>query len=142
MVWSNRRFADPWAEMDQLRRQMSHLFATMDRGLMQEEENPRVNVWKNDHEVVVRAEVPGMSKEDLDITVFRGTLTLRGSRRETPVEGETEHRRERWRGSFVRSIGLPYRVDADDVSATYEDGIVEVRMPRAQDEKPRQIEVS
>ncbi len=144
MTGSNRWQWEPWRELDRVFRHLEDAF----EGFVPPEgagETPRVNVWKNDGGVIVRAEVPGISKEDLDITVLKNTLTLRGKRPEAQgdaKEGTTFHRRERGKRGFVRSIALPYPIDSAGVIAKYENGVLEVTLPRAEAEKPRTVVVS
>lgn len=135
------RLWDPLREAERLQEEMNRLF----RGTRQawaEMEYPAVSVWVNEDEVVVAAEVPGLSASDLDISVAEQTLTLRGSRRPEPVkEGETYHRQERAVGKFVRSIQLPFRLDANRVNARLSKGVLWATLPRLESDKPRRIAV-
>ena len=93
--------------------------------------------------VIAVAELPGMRKEDIEISLHDGTLTISGERkRESSGNGEKAERSERYIGMFRRSIALPTRVDANKVSATYRDGILTVTLPKAEEVKPKQIQVS
>jgi HSP20 family protein len=83
-----------------------------------------------------------MRKEDIDISLHDGTLTISGERKRDNNNGETAQRTERYVGTFRRSIALPTRVDANKVSATYQDGILKVTLPKAEEAKPKQIQVS
>jgi len=91
---------------------------------------------------VAVVELPGMRKEDPDISLHDGTLTISGERKRESNNGETAQRTERYVGTFRRSTTLPARVDASKVSATYEDGILKVTLPKAEEAKPKQIQVS
>ena len=105
-------------------------------------EYPAVNLWTGNEDIVVSAEIPGMESTDLDITVHENTLTLRGSRKIDKLQkGETYHRQERGNGSFVRSVQLPFAVEADKVEAKLEKGILSLTLPRAESEKPKKIEI-
>jgi HSP20 family protein len=105
-------------------------------------EYPPVNVWANEDETVVQAELPGLAPEDIEISVVQNALTLRGSRKpEELKQGESVHRRERWTGSFVRTVELPFEVDSNGVQAEYRNGVLSVRLPRAAEHKPRKITV-
>lgn len=105
-------------------------------------EYPPVNVWANEEETVVQAELPGMAPEDIEISVVQNALTVRGTRRpEDLKQGESVHRRERWTGTFVRTVELPFEVDSDGVQAQYRNGLLAVRLPRAAENKPRKIAV-
>jgi HSP20 family protein len=87
-------------------------------------------------------ELPGMRKEDIDISLRDGTLTISGERKHESTNGEMAQRTERYVGTFRRSIALPTRVDASKVSAIYQDGILKVTLPKAEEAKPKQIQVS
>jgi HSP20 family protein len=104
---------------------------------------PPVDIYENDrHEIVIKAEMPGLKKEEIDVRVENNTLTLRGERRkESEVKDEQYHRVERIFGSFSRSFSLPSTVDAGHVSADYRDGVLTVILPTREEAKPRQIEV-
>jgi HSP20 family protein len=83
-----------------------------------------------------------MRKEDIDISLHDGTLTISGERKRESTDGDNAERTERYIGTFRRSIALPTRVDASKVSATYRDGILTVKLPKAEEVKPKQIQVS
>lgn len=104
---------------------------------------PPVDIFENDkHEIVMRAEMPGLKREDIELRVENNTLTLRGERkRETEVKDEQYHRIERAYGAFSRSFSLPATVDAGNVSAEYKDGVLTVTLPTREEAKPRQIPV-
>ena len=89
------------------------------------------------------AELPGIDPKALEITVKNNTVTIRGSREvEEPGEGRTALRRERGEGTFVRSFSLPFRLDADKVSAQYQKGVLQVMLPRSEADKPKKISVN
>lgn len=104
---------------------------------------PPVDIFQNgDKEIVLKAEVPDMSREDIDITVENGTLTIKGEKKITSdVKEEQFHRIERRYGSFSRSFSLPRTVDTTKVGADYKNGVLTVRLPLREDAKPRQIKV-
>ena len=103
---------------------------------------PPVDIFeKNDH-LVIRAEIPGVQKEDMDVRIENGVLTLQGDRRQdTEVREENAHRLERVYGMFTRTFSLPTTVDAAKVTATYKDGILEVSVPKVETAKPKQVEI-
>ncbi|MBN1557025.1 MAG: Hsp20/alpha crystallin family protein [Lentisphaerae bacterium] len=101
---------------------------------------PPLNVWSSNDGVVIDAELPGTDTKDVDISVTGSELTLRGRLGdETPREGETVHRRERATGEFVRTLQLPFRANAADVTAAYKNGILRITVPRAEEDKPHKI---
>ena len=105
--------------------------------------SPALDLYQSNDNVVAVVELPGMRKEDIEISLHDGTLTISGERkRETSSNGENAERTERYIGRFRRSIALPTRVDAGKVSATYRDGILTVTLPKAEEVKPKQIQVS
>ncbi len=104
---------------------------------------PTVDVTETKDEVVVRAEVPGMQKEDISITLQDGVLTLRGEKKQEKMEKDAAfHRVERSYGSFVRSFALPTLVQADKVRADYKDGVLTITLPVREEAKPKEITIS
>jgi HSP20 family protein len=103
---------------------------------------PRVNVSETEDALVVECEVPGLSKDDLDISIESGILTVRGEiKRDEDRKPESYHRRERGAGPFERSIELPAKVDVEKVSAKLTDGILTIELPKHPESKPKTIEV-
>jgi len=104
---------------------------------------PPVDVYSNgDHEIVLKAELPDMTREAIDITVEDDTLTIKGEKKfAEDVKDEQFHRIERRYGSFSRSFSLPQTVDATKVTAEYKNGVLTVRLPLREEAKPRQIKV-
>ena len=104
---------------------------------------PAVDLYENKDNLVVTAELPGMKKEDIDISLHEDALTIAGERKEEKKYGEDETQRaERFYGRFQRTISLPKQVDVNAIKANYKDGILTVTLPKAPEAKPRQIEVS
>jgi HSP20 family protein len=104
--------------------------------------SPALDLYESNDNVVAVVELPGMRKEDIDISLHDGTLTISGERKRETTGGEKAQRTERYVGMFRRSIALPTRVDANKVTATYQDGILKVTLPKAEEAKPKQIQVS
>jgi len=103
---------------------------------------PALDLYQNNDNVVAVVELPGMRKEDIDISLHDGMLTIAGERQSSSSEGENAERTERFSGKFRRSITLPSRVDADKVSASYKDGVLTVTLPKAEEAKPKKVEVT
>ena len=103
---------------------------------------PPVDIFQNgDHEVVLKAELPDMTREEIDITLENGTLTIKGEKK-MPTEREDQfHRIERRYGAFSRAFSIPQTVDTAKVTADYRNGILTVRLPLREEAKPRQIKV-
>ncbi len=130
-VWS------PWREMERLQQDVNRLLSRESAPTF-----PAVNIWASDQDVIVTAEVPGVDPANLDITVAENILRLTGSRKPEELKpGEVSHRRERASGEFTRSFRLPYAVDSGKVEASCEKGILKVRLPRAEEDKPRKIAI-
>lgn len=101
-----------------------------------------VDMYETDEDVVVKASVPGMDPENLDIRVTGDTLTMRGeSRAEEEVEEDNYIYRERRYGAFSRSVTIPTSVEADKAEAQFEDGVLTLRLPKAEEVKPKAIKV-
>ena len=136
---SRSRFFDTLREMERLQGRFNQLFSSPYRSSM---EFPPINVWTNEDAAYITAEIPGIDAADIEISVVNDTITLRGSRQAEEVkEGESLHRRERGFGQFARTIQLPFKVEADKVEAINKKGILCINLPRAEQDKPRKIEV-
>lgn len=133
------------SEMNRLRGEMDRLFGrygASSRRMFSPTEYPAVNIWEDDDNLYLEAELPGMELNDLEIYVNRGNLlTLSGERKDPPYEGGTWHRRERGFGRFTRVIELPNAVDADRVEAHFKHGVLTITLPKEEHAKPRRIEV-
>ena len=103
---------------------------------------PAVDIFEKDHNLVIRAELPGVSKEDIDIGIENGVLTLKGERkRESEVEEGNAYRLERVYGAFTRSFSLPTTVDPSKIQAVYKDGVLEVTVPKLDAAKPKKVQI-
>lgn len=104
--------------------------------------SPAVDVYDKGNEVVIHAEIPGMKKEDIDVRVENNVLTIRGKKeRQEEVKEEGYFRTERAYGTFSRSFSLPTTVDVTKIGAEYRDGVLTLTVPKAEEAKPRQIDV-
>ena len=140
---------DPFREMVSVRTQMDQLVGELQReptGLESNGDRDHIrlalDVSEDDHNYRVKASLPGIDPADLDISFSENTLTIQG---ETEAESVNEnakwHLRERRFGRFMRSITVPAAVNADDISADYEDGVLTLTLPKTEDLKPRRITV-
>lgn len=103
-----------------------------------EEISPSVDIFEEDNDVVVKAELPGMKKDDIEVTLSDDTITISGKKkREEKVEKKNYYRYERSFGSFTRSFRLPMDVQTDKAKATFKDGILEIRIPKTEEAKRR-----
>jgi HSP20 family protein len=141
------RWNDPIREFAQLQDRINRVFNDTyrsDEGLLTSGAwVPPVDIYQNgDHEVVIKAELPDMTRDDIDITIDNGTLTLRGEKKVSDdVKEEQFHRIERRYGTFSRSFSLPQAVDTGKVGAEYKNGVLSIRLPLREEAKPRQIKV-
>ena len=151
MLW--RRASDwpalgrtsPFEELDRLRRQMDWLSGGLSRGSWGEQAAgvfPLMNVTEDKDNYYIRAELPGIKADELEISVAGDTLSIAGERK-LPVEDEKTqyHRREREAGRFSRIVSLPGQIDASKVEARCTDGVLTVTLPKAEAAKPKQIAV-
>lgn len=134
------------ADLDQLRREMDTLFNRFGspaplsaswRGVF-----PAVNLWETADAYVLTAELPGVTSEDIQVSLEGTSLTLQGQRNIDHPEGASVHRAERQGGTFRRAFELPAAVDPDKVEAVHKNGVLLLRLPKTPESKPRQISVS
>ena len=141
---------DPFRELATMQDRINRIFGDAytrryDDDLTQRGEwSPAVDIYENAHqEIVLKAELPGIAREDIDLRVENNTLTLRGERkRDTEVKQEQYHRVERAYGAFSRSFSLPSRIDTEKVRAEFKDGVLAITLPVKAEARPRQIEVA
>lgn len=142
---------DPFRELSTMQDRINRIFGDAytrrydDGDLTQRGEwLPSVDIYENaNHEIVLKAELPGITREDIDLRVENNTLTLRGERkRDTEVKDDQYHRVERSYGAFTRSFSLPTRIDTEKVRAEFKDGVLSITLPVKAEAKPRQIEVA
>lgn len=104
---------------------------------------PPVDIYETDDALVLQAELPGVSKDEVSVEIQNNTLILRGERKhEVEVKEENYHRVERAYGAFQRSFVLPTMVDQEKAQATFKDGILELRLPKLESAKPKRIAIS
>jgi HSP20 family protein len=136
---------DPFTELEHLQRQMDNLFknvAGVERYPRRVGVYPLVNISEDPDHIYVRAELPGVSPEDLDITIKDQQLVLRGERKIPTEEKKVNyHRRERESGFFRRVLRLPAQVDPTKVEAVFKDGVLTITLAKPEEVKPRQISV-
>lgn len=131
--WSTNR------ELTHARDEMGGLFSGFTGAV---HEFPALNVWNNENDATVTAELPGIDAEDLDITVVGDTMTLRGARKPLEMkENESMHRRERVQGAFTRNLTLPFRIDNRNVTARMQRGVLTITLPKAEEDKAKKIPI-
>ena len=143
--WSKWDWRSPFEEIERMRRQMDRLVEGLSGGLMRQPAAgvfPFINVTEDSDNFFVRAELPGIKTDDLDISVTGNSLSISGERKFAPEDENAKyHRREREGGKFSRMFSLPTQVDTDKVEAHCADGILTIVMPKSEAGKPKQIAV-
>ena len=140
---------DPFRDVLTLQNRMNSLFQDFNRG---QGDNdfvataafvPPVDIYEDEHKIVLKLEVPGMKQEDFDIRVENNTLTVRGERKfEKEEKEENFHRIERRYGNFYRAFTVPNTVNTESVAASYDAGVLKVELQKRAEAKPKQIKVS
>ncbi len=136
---------DPFQEMLNLRRTVDRLFDNASP----ERDWPQTSTWglavdmvENKDDFVVKASIPGINPDDLDISYSDETLTIKGEIKEDKeVKEDQYHLRERRIGSFIRSITLPTKIKGEAIEASYQDGVITLRLPKAEEVKPKRIAI-
>jgi HSP20 family protein len=139
----------PVRDMFSFRNRINHIFDDVFYPINRDEVefsmgswNPVVDVYDNDDSIVIKAELPGIDKEGIEIDVKDRVLTLKGERSsESEVKDDNYYRRERSFGKFERAFTLPADVDPDKIKADYKDGVLKIDIPKPEEKKPRQITI-
>jgi HSP20 family protein len=140
---------NPWNEMVSVRDRFSRLFDDSLFPLSGKEEsfglsawNPSVDIYENEDNIVIKAEIPGVSKDDIHVDLKGRVLTLKGERKnENEVKEDRFYRREMTYGRFERSFALPGEVEPEKIKADFKDGVLKVEIPKPEGHKPKQITV-
>ena len=136
---------DPFEELERMRRQMDRLFEGLSGRLLSEPTAgvfPLANVTESGDTYYVRAELPGVKSEDMDISVTGTSLSISGERKIPPEDEKANyHRREREAGKFSRMVNLPGQIDTAKVEARCMDGVLSVILPKSEAAKPKQIRI-
>ena len=135
---------EPFRDIARMQNEMGRLFDGLfeSRGGASEAWVPALDVWETASDVVYAFDLPGLAESEISIEVADDTLTVTGERRrETTEEGDRYFRFERRYGTFSRAVGLPAGVDDSKIAASYKDGVLEVRVPKPEEAKPRRIQL-
>jgi HSP20 family protein len=140
---------DPFRDLAVLQDRMNRMFNDTYGARNQEDHMlsrgtwvPPVDIYEVEGELVLKAELPDIKREDVDVSVENNTLTIRGERKlDNDIKQENFHRVERAYGSFVRTFSLPPTVDTGRIGAEYKNGVLTVKLPMREEAKPRQIDV-
>ncbi|MBX3295979.1 MAG: Hsp20/alpha crystallin family protein [Acidobacteria bacterium] len=139
---------DPFRELRTLNDEMNRLFsavpASVERGeFARGSWSPNVDIYEDENRLFVEAELPGMNRDDFEISVENNVLTLKGERKfEKKTEGDNYHRVERAYGSFTRQFTLPQTITAEGATADFENGVLRVALPKREETKARKIEIN
>jgi len=135
----------PFFDVEKTLNEMDRIFSVVGRPLnlrsVPRGTFPAVNVYEQGSQTVLVAEMPGVRKEDVELTVVGDSVSLQGRREEQPGENEQFYRRERPMGSFARTVTLPAAVNPDKVKAEYHDGVLRITMEKAEEAKSRKVEI-
>jgi HSP20 family protein len=139
---------DPFRDIRTLQDEVNRLFSSNltrffdDEGIGRGAWNPQVDIYENKDQIVLEAELPGMNREDFDLSIENNVLTLRGERKfEKKDDNDNYHRVERSYGSFTRSFTLPQTVSAEGAVAEYKNGVLRVSLPKREEVKARKISI-
>lgn len=139
---------DPFRDLRTLQEEVNRLFSSnLTRGFGEEgigrgAWNPSVDIYENKDQIVLEAELPGMNRDDFELSVENNVITLRGERQfEKKDDSDNYHRVERSYGSFTRSFTLPQTVSADGATAEYRNGVLRVTLPKREETKARRIKI-
>ena len=131
---------DPFVELRRMQTEMSRLSSGFSATAARD--FPPINIWLGENSVVVTAELPGVTRDDLTISLQEDVLTLEGKRQPKVQEDNVSwQRHERAYGTFSRAVQLPFRVDADKVQAHFNNGILEIELERLEADRPKKIEI-
>jgi len=142
--WSSPSTFKPLEELERLRREMDRLFDNVmsQRSWLTPKVYPPINITEDKDAYYIRAELPGVKPEDIEISVEADTVIIGGERKAEDVgTNVTYHRKERETGKFKRAVRLPTQMDPDKVEAKFKNGILTVILPKSEGSKPRQIQV-
>ena len=134
---------DPFRELNRLGRTGAFLDKDWEKTMSTTAWNPSVDIFENDNDVVVKAELPGMDPKDIDVRLENNVLMLKGERRfEKETKEENYHRIEREYGTFTRSFAMPAAINGDKVTAEYKDGVLKIVLPKKEEIKPKPIKIA
>jgi len=148
--WRSREtWLNPFSELEKIQDEMNKLFSfSLSRwpertsGLMEGTWGPAVDIYDSKDNIFVKADIPGMAKEDINVSIHGDTLVIKGEKKqEKEIKEKDFVRAERYYGSFHRAVSLPTEVDANKVSATYKNGVLELILPKKEEAKPKEIKI-
>jgi len=140
---------DPFTDLEKIQTEMNRLFNSSlareggrNAGLLDREWSPAVDILDSKDNILVKADMPGLNKEDIDVVVQGDTLIIKGEKKqEKEIKEKDFVRTERFYGNFQRAIRLPVDVETNKIDATYKNGVLEIVLPKSEKAKPRQIKL-
>ena len=140
---------DPFSEMENLQKQMNQLFDFSlsrnlfgDNTLLSGQWSPAIDVYDSKDNVLVKVDLPGLTKDEIEVSIQDNNLILKGEKRkDTEVKEENYYKTERFYGSFYRTVPLPSAVDQTKVESSYKDGVLTLELPKKEEAKPKQIPI-
>jgi HSP20 family protein len=123
-------------DLTDIQTQMNRLFGPVERVWA-----PPADMHETQNEAVIAVELPGLSEKDIRLSIADDVLTLQGEKQRVEVQDATQYRQERWFGKFERAFSLPFPVETGQVKATFRDGVLTVKLPKAEEVKPKEIKI-
>jgi HSP20 family protein len=134
-------FSRPWSLLDEMEALAGEMWDGWRPYTFEHAFVPYTDIYEEKDGLVMKTELPGVTRKDLDISLSGDRLTIKAEKKEETREDATRHTHERYYGQYFRSVTLPYPVKEDEISATFENGVLEVRLPKAEEAKARKIEI-
>jgi len=134
-------FYRPWGLLDDMDRFAKEMWDSWRPFNLEQSLVPHTDIYEEKNQLVMKTELPGIDKKDLDVTIEGDRLTIKAEKKEEVKEDATHHTRERYYGQYFRSVTLPYPVKEGEISATFDNGVLELRLPKAEEVKARKIEI-
>ena len=139
---------DPFRDLVTLRDKMNRLFedayssGSSERDMISSTWSPSVDIYESEKEIILTAEVPGLSEKDIEIQIEDNSLTIKGERKfEKETQEENYHRIERAYGQFCRTFSLPTHIDQEKIKAEHENGVLKIMMPKKEESKPKSVKI-
>lgn len=129
---------NPFKDMDNVNKEMSNFFDRMPFSFLNKTNWPKIDIYETTGDIIIKAEVPGVSKEDLDVYIDDNSIRLSGqTKKDTEYKDENSYRSERFYGNFSRTIPLPLEVKSEQAKAEYKNGILSLTIPKVESSKVR-----
>ena len=145
--FKNRDIYDPWVDFKSLQSEINELFdndrVQRNTGLFDRSFTPAVDVIENEHDYKVTCEMPGIEQNDIDLSIVSNVLTIKGNKKNKIEDKNGKYyKKERWEGSFQRTLSLPKGLDGEKITAQLENGFLSISIPKKEETKPKQITIN